>query len=324
MLTNDGQASPALIKGIDPAQESKVSAMQSKIVQGSFAALTPGSFGIVMGKTLADNLGIQLGDKVTLFTPQAALTPFGVLPTMKRLAVVGLFNIGGGFGLDTSVAYINLQDAQALYNMNNSVTGLRLKVNDLYVAPKVSNELQTGLNQQYLISDWTQQYGDFFKTIRMQKTMMFFILVMIIAVAAFNLVSSLVMIVNDKGPEIAILRTLGASPRSILLIFMIQGCIVGVIGTLLGLIGGVLLALNATHLVADIQHLFNVQFVSSSVYLIDFLPSKLEWSDVWHVCLIALLLCLIATLYPAWQPLAPNPQKRCAMNNFSSLSFLAA
>jgi lipoprotein-releasing system permease protein len=200
-----------------------------------------------------------------------------------------------------------MKDAQVLYNMGTSVSGLRLKVSDLYAAPKVNQELQTGLQQQYLIQDWTQQYGDFFKTLQMEKTMMFFILALIIVVAVFNLVSSLVMIVTDKQAEIAILRTLGASSRTIMFIFMVQGCMVGIIGTILGLIGGVILALNATRLVSYIQQLFHVQFVSSAVYLVDYLPSKLEWIDVVHIVLVALALSLIATIYPAWQAARTQP-----------------
>lgn len=306
MLSNEGDSAPVLIKGVDPTAEVKVSELPSKMVQGSFAALTPGGFNIILGQKLADGLGLQVGDKVTLFTPQASITPLGILPRFKRFTVVGLFS-AGGFGFDTGVGFINLQDAQALYNMGQSVSGLRLKVSDLYAAPKVTDELQKNFQQQYLISNWTEQYGDWFKAIKMEKTMMFFILILIVAVAAFNLVSSLVMIVNDKQPEIAILRTLGASPRNVMGIFMVQGCMVGVIGTILGLISGVILALNAPFLVNEIQRIFHVEFISSSVFLVDYLPSKLEWKDVWHVCVIALLLSLIATLYPAWQAARTQP-----------------
>lgn len=305
LLAAGGISSPALIKGVQPDLEVKVSQLPSKMLQGSFNNLSPQSFGIVLGQGTADQLGLQMGDKVVLFTPQASVTPVGAIPRFKRFTVVGIFSAGSN--MDSGLAYINMQDAQALYGLGSSVTGLRLKVSDLYAAPRVSQELAAGLQQRYLISNWTQQFGDFFKAIKMEKTMMFFILVLIIAVAAFNLVSSLVMIVTDKRPEIAILRTLGASPRMIMFIFMIQGCMVGIIGTILGLMGGVLLALNAPEIVAGIQRVFNVQLISSSVYLVDYLPSKLEWSDLWHVSLIALALCLIATLYPAWQASRTQP-----------------
>ena len=262
-----------------------------------------------MGQTLADSLGLRMGDKVTLFTPQATLTPIGVVPRFKRFTLVGMFKVGGSFGLDTGMAFINMQDAQTLYELGNAVSGLRLKVTDLYAAPKVSNALQAGLQQRYLVTNWTQEYGDFFKAIKMEKTMMFFILILIVAVAAFNLVSSLVMIVTDKRPEIAILRTLGATPKTIMLIFMVQGCTVGLIGTLLGLIGGVTLALNATRLVAYIQQLFHVQFISSSVYMIDYLPSRLEWADVVHICIIALIMCVVATFVSCMDGIQ-NPTRR--------------
>lgn len=307
MLVNQGQSSPVIVKGIDPAAENTVSPMASKIVEGSFDALQPGEFGIVMGKKLADGLGIAVGDKIVLFTPQASMTPLGVFPQFKRFTLVGTFKVGGAMGMDTSVVYTNLNDAQLLYNLGKNITSLRLKVSDLYAAPRVTYELQDGLNQQYLITNWTDQYGDFFKAVKMEKTMMFFILILIIAVAAFNLVSSLVMIVNDKRSEIAILRTLGASPHSIMATFMIQGCTVGLVGTFLGVIGGVALALSAPSLVSDIQDLLHVKLISASVYLVDYLPSKLEWSDVWHVCLIALGLCLVATIYPAWQAARTEP-----------------
>jgi lipoprotein-releasing system permease protein len=308
MLVNSGSAAPVLVQGVVPADETKVSQLADKMVQGSFNQLQPGQYGVVMGQKLADSLGLQVGDKVTLFTPQATITPVGELPRFRRFTVVGLFNIGGGFGsFDTGIVFINMRDAQVLYNFGSAISGLRLKVTNLYAAPAVSEALQQGFQGNYLVSNWTQEYGDFFKAIKMEKTMMFFILILIVAVAAFNLVSSLVMIVNDKRPEIAILRTLGASPRSIMAIFMVQGCTVGFIGTLLGLIGGILLALNAPNLVSGIEHVFHVQLISSSVYLVDYLPSKLEWSDVWHVSILAFGLSLIATLYPAWQAARTQP-----------------
>lgn len=307
MLVNAGKTDPVFVKGVDPPEEAKVSPISAKVVQGSFSALQPGSFGIVMGQALADSLGLHMGDQVTLFTPQAATVSVGITPHFERFTVVGLFNVGGGFGLDKGVAFINMQDAQALYKMGNTVSGLRLKVTGLYVAPKVAAALQNGLRQRYMISNWTQDYGDYFKMIKMQKTIMFFILILIVAVAVFNLVSSLVMIVTDKQPEIAILRTLGATPRTIMLTFMVQGCIVGLVGTLLGIVGGVTLALNAPRLVSYIQQIFHVQFISSSVYLVNYLPSRLEWLDVVRISLIALLMCVIATLYPAWTAAKTQP-----------------
>jgi lipoprotein-releasing system permease protein len=307
ILTSQGASQPILVTGVSPGEEAQVSQLPSKIVEGSLSALQPGQFGIVMGEKLADQLGLKIGDRVPLFVPKASVTPAGMTVRFKRFILVGLFNVGGGFGFDTGMVMINLQDAQVLYELDNNVSGLRLKVPDLYAAPKVANELQKTLADQYTVSDWTQEYGTFFKAIRMEKSMMFFILVLIIAVAAFNLVSSLVMIVTDKRSEIAILRTLGASPREIMATFMVQGSVIGIVGTLLGVVGGVLLALNATAIVAHLQQLLHVQFISENVYFIDFLPSHLQWSDVWRIGGIALVLSLIATLYPAWQAARTQP-----------------
>lgn len=308
MLVNNGQSMPVIVRGVSPAEENKVSSIGAKMVQGNLTDLQPNTLGMVMGKKLADSLGLKVGDPVVLFIPQMTGSDFGIKPQFKRFTLVGLFDLGGGsLGIDTGVVYINLQDAQTVYNLGNTVSALHLKISDLYAAPTVTTELQNGFNQQYLVTSWIDQYGDYFRTIEMQKTMMFFILVLIIAVAAFNLVASLVMIVNDKRAEIAILRTLGASPLSIMATFMVQGCLVGLIGTFLGLIGGVILALSAPSIVNGIQHLFHVQLVSASVYLVNYLPSKLEWVYVWEVCLIALGLCLLATLYPAWQAARTQP-----------------
>jgi lipoprotein-releasing system permease protein len=307
ILTNQGASQPIMVTGVMPAEETKVSQLPAKIVQGSLSALQPGQFGIVIGEKLAQQLGLKIGDKVPLFVPKASVTPAGMNIRFKRFTIVGLFNVGGGFGFDTGTAMINMRDAQVLYELGDSVSGLRLKVPDLYAAPKVAASLQNTLSDQYVVSDWTEEYGSFFKAIRMEKSMMFFILVLIIAVAAFNLVSSLVMIVTDKRSEIAILRTLGASPREIMTIFMVQGCIIGIIGTLLGVIGGVVLALNATSIVAHLQELLHVQFVSASIYFIDYLPSHLQWADVWRISVIALALSLLATIYPALQAARTQP-----------------
>jgi lipoprotein-releasing system permease protein len=307
ILTHQGISQPIVVAGVLPQEETRVSQLPSKIVEGSWGALQPGQFGIVIGAQLAQQLDLKIGDKVPLFVPKASVTPAGMTVRFKRFTVVALFNVGGGFGFDTGMAMINLRDAQVLYELGDSVTGLRLKVPDLYVAPQVANDLQKNLPEQYTVSNWTQEYGTFFKAIRMEKSMMFFILILIIAVAAFNLVSSLVMIVTDKRSEIAILRTLGASPREIMATFMVQGCIIGVVGTLLGVIAGVLLALNATAIVAHLQELLHVQFISPNVYFIDYLPSHLQWSDVGRISVIALALSLLATLYPAWQAARTQP-----------------
>jgi lipoprotein-releasing system permease protein len=306
MLTNSGVASGVMIRGILPNKEIAVSDIDEKMLEGKLAELTPNSFGIILGTTLADSLNVIVGDKVTLVTPQATVTPIGVMPRFKRFTVLGIFSTGEPT-YDTNIAFVNLNDAQKLLQLGNAVSGLRLKVDDLYIAPQVAGNLYASLDGHYIVSDWTQQYGTYFKAIRMEKTMMFIILLFIIAIAAFNLVSSLVMTVTDKQADIAILRTLGASPRTIMQIFIVQGAIIGVIGTLIGVIGGIILALNAPTLVAMLEHIFHTKFISAQVYIIDYLPSKLDWWNVLYVSIAALAMSLVATIYPAWRAAKTNP-----------------
>ncbi|MCK4608009.1 MAG: lipoprotein-releasing ABC transporter permease subunit [Gammaproteobacteria bacterium] len=307
MLSNDGMVQGIMLSGVSPTRESQVSKIQTKMVQGKLTNLTSGSFGIILGQETADNLHVKIGDKITIITPKATLTPIGILPRFKRFTVAGIFHVGGGFGYDSSLALINLHDAQKLLQMGTAVTGLRVKVDNLYAAPKVANELMQRLPENYSVSNWTQQYGAYFKAITMEKTMMFIILLFIIAVAAFNLVSGLVMTVTDKQADIAILRTLGASPRTIMTIFIIQGAVIGLVGTLIGVIGGIILALNAPAIVAGIEHTFHTQFISASVYFIDYLPSRLDWHYVINVSGAALIMSLLATIYPAWRAAKTQP-----------------
>lgn len=308
MLSHNDMVQPILVSGILPDQEEKVSQMHEKVVAGSFKALAPGAGGIVMGEQLANSMGLVLGDKINMIIPEASVTPLGVIPRYKRYTLVGIFHVEGGFKYDSSMAYIHMTDAQKLYKLKSAVSGLRLKISDLYAAPKVTTDVSARLHDPgILVSNWTDEFGSFFQTIQMEKTMMFIILLLIIVVAAFNLVSSLVMVVTDKRSEIAILRTLGASPANIMGMFMVQGLVVGVIGTLLGLIGGVLLALNVTHLVQKLQALLHTNLINANVYFINYLPSRLDWSNVLHICLIALGMSLLATLYPAWTASRTQP-----------------
>ena len=301
LLTHLGLSAPLMVTGILPEAESRVSELSSHLTNGSFTSLTPKSFNIVIGEGLAAELGLGLGDKVILFTTKATPTPFGIQPRYRQLTVSGIFHVAGNPVMDKSLGFINLVDAQVLYQMPNRVTGLRLSILNLYAAPAISDYLTNTLPQGYVVSDWTQEYGDFFKAIKMEKKMIFLLLLFIIAVAAFNLVSSLVMAVNDKQSDIAILRTIGATPKMVMRIFIVQGFVIGATGTLLGLIGGVILASNVSAVVNLIQRIFHVEFISSSVYLLDYLPSRLDWHDVWQICSIALGMSLVATLYPAWQ-----------------------
>jgi lipoprotein-releasing system permease protein len=300
LLRFNGNVQPALIMGIVPEIEQTMNDLESMMTVGRLNNLKAGEFGIVLGGILANNLGLSMGDKVTLIIPRVSVTPAGVMPVFKRFTVVGIFQAGNGFGFDSSRAYINMSDAQKLFLLGDKVSGLNLKIDNIYQAPILSQELQSVLPNTY-VSNWTDQYGAFFKAVQLEKTMMFLILTLIIAVAAFNLVSTLVMVVTDKQADIAILRTLGATPRTIMLIFMVQGTLIGFTGTLLGVIGGIILALNATNIVNTLQNLFHTQLFSSSVYFLDYLPSELALSDILHICLMALILSLLATLYPAWK-----------------------
>lgn len=299
LLTHEGQVLPIVLTGIDPKEEQAITHIQDKLLMGDIADLQ--HFGILLGRNLADSLGVMVGDKVTIMIPQATVTPAGMIPRFKRFTVAGVFSAGSGFNFDAKLAFINLEDAQKLTQIGNNITGLKMKIKNIYEAPKISEQLADKLGEQYEVGNWTQQFGPFFHAVKLEKTMMFLILLLIIAVAAFNLVSSLVMVVNDKQSEIAILRTIGATPSTILWIFIVQGMMVGVVGTLLGLIGGIILASNATSIVNFLQSVFHTQLLSSNVYFVDYLPSKIMISDLWIICAVALLMSFVATIYPAWR-----------------------
>ncbi|KTD35857.1 Lipoprotein-releasing system transmembrane protein lolC [Legionella nautarum] len=299
LLTHEGQVLPIVLTGIDPQEEQAITHIQDKLLMGDIADLQ--HFGILLGRSLADSLGVMVGDKVTIMIPQATVTPTGMIPRFKRFTVAGVFSAGSGFNFDAKLAFINLEDAQKLTQIGNNITGLKMKIKNIYDAPKISEQLADKLGEQYEVGNWTQQFGPFFHAVKLEKTMMFLILLLIIAVAAFNLVSSLVMVVNDKQSEIAILRTIGATPSTILWIFIVQGMMVGVVGTILGLIGGLILASNATSIVNFLQSIFHTQLLSSNVYFVDYLPSKIMISDLWIICAVALLMSFVATIYPAWR-----------------------
>ncbi|AWN73328.1 lipoprotein-releasing ABC transporter permease subunit [Legionella anisa] len=299
LMVNDGQVLPIVLTGILPEKEQQMSHLQDKLLAGSLNNLK--DFGIILGRGLADSMGMMIGDKVTVMIPQATVTPAGMIPRFKRFTVVGVFSAGSGFNFDTKLAFINMGDAQKLLQMGDEVTGIKMKIDNVYQAPELSNQLSNLLGGEYQVGNWTQQYGAFFQAVKMEKTMMFLILLLIIAVAAFNLVSSLVMVVNDKQAEIAILRTIGATPSTILWTFIVQGMMVGIVGTLFGLLGGLVLAKNATTIVNHLQSWFHVKVLSSSIYFVDYLPSEILFSDLWKVCVMALLMSFLATIYPAWR-----------------------
>lgn len=299
LLVHQGQVLPIVLSGILPADEEKITHLKDKLLPGSTLNLK--SFGIVLGRDLADSLGVTNGDKVTIMIPQVTVTPAQMIPRFKRFTIVGIFSAGAGFNFDTKMAFIDLNDAQKLFQLEDNITAIKVRIAKIYDAMAVSKALGLALGEDYQISNWTDQFGAFFQTIKMEKTMMFMILLLIIAVAAFNLVSSLVMVVNDKRSQIAILRTMGATPSLITRIFIVQGMLAGVLGTFTGLVAGIILALNATSIVNFLQGLFNVQLISAKIYFVDYLPSKIMASDLIIICCASLLLCFLATLYPAWR-----------------------
>ena len=305
MLSAGGVNRGALIRGIDPAREATVADIGQHMRAGALDALKPGGFGIVLGSDLARALGVRLGDPVIVITPQGTFTAAGTLPRVKSFTLVGVFEVGM-YEFDSGLALIDLDDAKKLYRMDG-VTGVRLRLADLYAAPRVARDLAGRLNVSGEVRDWTLSHANFFRAVQIEKRMMFIILTLIIAVAAFNIVSAQVMTVTDKEADIAILRTQGASPASITGIFMIQGGLIGVIGTLLGVVLGIVLALNVGTIVPAIERLFSVQFLDKTVYYISELPSDLQLGDVVTIAGIALVLALLATIYPAWRAAKVNP-----------------
>jgi lipoprotein-releasing system permease protein len=306
MLTHGRKASGVIVRGVLPAEEPKVAEIGDKMVEGRLDDLQPDGFGVVLGRELAWKLGVQVGSKVTLVTPEGQLTPAGLLPRLRRFTVVGIFEVGM-FEFDSGLALLHLEDAARLYQMPGQVTGVRIKLDDIYRAPLRALELDERLGGVYRVRDWTREHANFFRALKMEKTVMFVIMFFIIAVAAFNIVSTLVMMVTDKRAEIAILRTLGASPASIMTVFMVQGSLIGTIGTLLGVVSGILLSLNVETIVHGIESLFQIRFLAADVYYISDLPSRLLWSDVAAVAAVALIMCFVATLYPAWRAARTQP-----------------
>ena len=307
MLSFGQAVQGAIVRGILPTDEDKVAELGSHMRAGQLADLHAGEFGIILGAELAQSLGVQMGDKVVLLAPQGQFTPTGVVPRIKQFRVVGIFQIGM-YEYDAGLALIHMDDAAKLYRMGDNVSGVRLKLDDLFLAPAVARDLATKLaGGNYYISDWTEQHANFFRAVQMEKRVMFIILALIVAVAAFNIVSTLVMAVTDKRADIAIMRTFGASPRSIMQIFIVQGALIGVIGTVIGGFFGVVIALNIETIVPFLEHLLGIQFLAKDVYYISELPSHLLWSDVITITVMSFVLSLLATLYPSWRAAKINP-----------------
>ena len=300
MLTFASAVRGSVVRGILPDMEHRVADIGSHMIAGRLQALAAGEFGIVLGAELARALSVRVGERVTLIAPQGLVTPAGVLPRLKQFRVVGIFEVGM-FEYDAGLALVHLADAQRLFQLGMAVSGVRLKLADLFAARAVARDLAARFTDDVYVTDWTRSHANFFRAVQIEKNVMFIILLLIVAVAAFNIVSTLVMMVTDKRPDIAILRTLGATPGSIMKIFVIQGVLIGVIGTLIGVVGGVLLALNIETVVPFLERLFNIQFLSREVYYISELPSDLQRSDVLTIAAVSLVLSLVATLYPSWR-----------------------
>lgn len=306
MLVGPTEIRGVKIRGIDPASERHISSLDSLVVQGSLEKLAPGAYGIVLGKALAGDLGVAVGDSVIMLVSQGITTPAGIVPRMRRFHVTGIFN-AGMYEFDRSLGFINLADAQRLFQLGSDVSGVRLAVRDPMLAPRIVREVATAWGEGALITDWTRDHGNFFRSIQLTRSIVFIILLLVVAVAAFNIVSTLVMVVRDKRSEIAILRTLGATPAAILAVFVLQGAVVGIVGTGIGVVAGVLGAWNVSAITRFIEWLTGFRFLAPDVYFISELPSRLLWTDVWQIAGIALALGLASTLYPAWRGASMAP-----------------
>jgi lipoprotein-releasing system permease protein len=299
LLVFEKQLSGAALRGIDPQLEEAVSGIGGVMQTGSLADLTAGEFNIVLGIELADAMRVGVGDKVTVTLAQGIVTPAGIVPRTKRFTVSGIYRVGM-YEFDRRLAFINISDAQKLYRMRETVTGVRFAVTEIYEAPAIVREVALDNGELVLVSDWTRRHVNFFRSIQITKSILFVILLMVVAVAAFNIVSTLVMVVKDKQADIAILRTIGARPMSILKIFVTQGGIVGITGTLAGVGLGMLLALNLETIIGFFESALGIKFLAADVYFISDLPSDLQYGDVVMVAAIALVLALVSTIYPAW------------------------
>jgi len=306
MVRAGSRMSGVMLRGVVPQEEKTVSVVGDSMVAGSFEALQPGKYGLVIGSGLAFDLGIGVGDEVDLMIPTASVTPAGVVPRFRRFTVVGIFEVGM-YEYDSGLVLMSLADAQALYRLDDHITGMRLQLENMFAAPQVARQLSLQVQPSLYVTDWTRQHANFFHAIATEKTVMFIILSLIIAVAAFNIVSTLVMVVTDKQGDIAILRTLGMTPRSIMAIFMVQGSLIGVFGTLIGVILGVLLSINIETIFPILERLLHTDLLSADVYYISQLVGELHRSDIVRITVMALGLSFLSTLYPAWRAARVQP-----------------
>jgi lipoprotein-releasing system permease protein len=300
MLSNGRRVSGSLVRGIQPEMESRVSLVESKMISGSLMDLKPGEYGIVVGKELANSLGVYEGDRITVITPQASITAVGVMPRLRRFSVVGVFEVGM-HQYDSAMAYMHLEDAAKLFSYEDKVNGVRLKFTDLFDAPRITRSIEKDFGEDYWVKDWSKQHKNFFRALQTEKTVMFIILLMMVSVAALNIVSTLMMTVTDKESDIAILRALGMRPSSIMTIFIIQGAFIGLFGTIIGVSAGVPVALNVFEIVSWLEQLFNTDFLPSDVYYISDISADVKVSEVITYALSAFSVTILATIYPAWR-----------------------
>lgn len=308
VLLSAGQdVQPAFLNGILPSEEKKINVLSQKMLIGKLDDLSE-PFSIILGSELAMRLNVMVGDHVLVMTPQFSVSPIGMTPRLKPFKVVGIFKIGSGFGFDNGFCFVHMSAASKLFSMGDSVSGLHVNIRNVYQAPTLVKAWLPDLSSDLMLSSWADgQLGELYHVLGMEKTMMFFLLLLIVAVAAFNLVATLVMVVNDKEKDIAILRTLGATPAFILRVFMLQGILIAGFGVLLGILSGVALASHVTQMVDHLEKLLHMKFLSSDVYWVDFLPSRILWKDVLGVGLSAFLLAWLATIYPAIRAARLNP-----------------
>jgi lipoprotein-releasing system permease protein len=308
LFTNGQRVAGAVVRGVDPVEEQKAVGIASGIEEGSLADLVPGSYRVILGSSLATELRVKRGDTVVLIAPEGSATPTGIVPRMRRFTVAGIFT-SGMYEFDRGLALVNIADAARLYRLGDSVSGVRLSLVDPWRAARVVRDLALSFadDRVYVVSDWTRNHANFFRSIELTKSMMFVILLMIVAVAAFNIVATLVMIVKEKQTDIAILRTLGAGPRNILGAFVVQGTLIGLVGTVLGAGLGILLANNLQAIVSAIERAFGIQFLDARVYLMSDLPAYVQWQDVLQICGVAFVLCALATVYPALRAARTQP-----------------
>lgn len=306
MLVHGAASAASMVRGVLPGQERRAVGLAQHIEGGSIDALTSGSYRVILGDVLAGSLGVRVGDDIVLVAPQGSTTPAGFAPTMRRFRVSGLFH-SGMYEFDSALALAALSDVARVYRMNDAITGLRLALHDPFAAPQVVRDLALRLGGGYFVSDWTRNHANFFRSIQITKSLMFVMLLLVVAVAAFNIVAALVMVVKEKRRAIATLRSFGALPRNILAIFSVQGALIGLIGTLAGAALGCLLARNLSSLVHLIERLSGTQFLDARVYLMSELPAYVQWHDLLQVCGVAFLLCALATLYPAWRAAKTQP-----------------